>query len=539
MAWNALLAVWIGLALLACGAPAPAGPPNVVLVLADDVGYGDVRAYNPDSKVELPTLEALARRGMVFTDAHAPATVCAPTRYSVLTGNYPWRGRLPWGTWRYNHESQVLDGQRTLGDLMQRAGYETALIGKFQLGGHFHDREDPDAFALAEEDPARIDFARRFRRGPLDLGFDHSFILPVGIQLEPYAYFEDDRLVGDPEDLTVLPSGEVAMPGWDPAAVGPELTRRALDFLDARFARRAGGEPRRPFFLYYCSQAIHVPIRPAAEIQGTPVRGRTFHPVGDFLYELDVTLGKILEKLEEQGERSNTLVLVTSDNGAFPHADLIRKGHEPNAPLVGDKGHIWEGGHRVPLIAAWPGNRGAPGIRPGSSSDALVGLQDVYATLAELVGVPLDPDEALDSRSFLPVLRGETGEARRSLLVQGFFVPIRDRSTRLRVLENPIRDAVPVHMLRDGPWKLIVGWRWNTGETAQRGRPLGLFDLAGDPREERNLVRAAQHRARVQRMLAEYREVLASERTVRREPSPGAGEASPPREPAAAPPGPA
>jgi arylsulfatase A-like enzyme len=491
--------------------------PNVVLILLDDVGYGDFKAYNGDSKIPLPHIDELAARGMVFTDAHSPAAVCAPTRYSVLTGNYPWRGREPWGTWRYNQASQILPGQTTLGDLMKRAGYHTSMFGKYHMGGHFQRKDPPGQFALNEEDYRKIDFSQRFGMGPRDLGFDYSFMLLSGIQDEPYAYFENDELVGDPARLgRVETSGAsgIGMPYWKTDAVGPVMTRKALDFLERHFEEKRRADERRPFFVYYCSQAIHTPIKPASAVLGTPVRGQTFDRVGDFLFELDVTLGKLIEKIDEGGALANTLFIVTSDNGAWPHASLYAGGHDPIGGLAGWKEMIWEGGHRVPLIAAWGDGmkRGSP-VPPGTRSDALVGLQDIYATLAELTGQALDANEALDSYSFLAALLGERSHnPRRWLMVQGRYY---EEQNPRKLATVAASKGIPARMLRDREWKLIVEWMNATMKGVPVvGKPLGLYNLEADPTERNDLLDDRGQRRRIETMLQKYREIDASERSV-------------------------
>lgn len=490
--------------------------PNVVLVLLDDVGYGDFKAYNADSKIPLPQIDELAARGMVFTDAHSPAALCAPTRYSVLTGNYPWRGREPWGVWRYDQDSQILPGQTTLGDLMKRAGYHTAIFGKYHMGGRFHRKDHPGQFALNEGDYRKIDFGRRFEMGPREMGFDYSFLLLSGIQEEPYAYFENDTLVGDPARLEIIEAGGargIGMPYWKTDAVGPVMTRKALDFLERHFDENRRAEKRRPFFVYYCSQVIHLPISPARAVLGTPVRGQTFDEVGDFLYELDVTLGKLIKAIDDQGALPNTLFLVTSDNGARPYHSLHAGGHEPNGGLAGWKGTVWEGGHRVPLVAAWGDGtkRGSP-VPPGTRSDALVGLQDIYATLAELTGQKPDASQALDSHSFLAVLLGERSpDTRRWLMVQGNYAP---KENPRKYYQEAGSERTPARVLRDREWKLVVGWVTSKSENASDdGSPLGLYNLEDDPTEENNLVDDPGQRRRIEAMLQKYREIGASERS--------------------------
>jgi len=491
--------------------------PNVLFVLLDDVGYGDFRAYNVESKIPLPNIDRLAERGIVFTDAHSPAAACAPARYAVLTGNHPWRGRRPWGVWRYNERSQILPGQQTLGNLMQRAGYRTALFGKFHLGGHFALAGGAGESTPGERDHRKLDFERPFGMGASEIGFDYSFFMPSGIQDPPYAFFENDVIVGDPDRLGTIdtPNGRgLGMPYWKTDEVGQALTRKALEFLDRHFVANAASDARRPFFLYYASQAIHMPIAPARAVLGTQVRGQTFSEVGDFLYEADVTLGKLIDRIDEHGELANTLILVTSDGGGWPHPSHYAHGHDPNGNLAGWKGTIWEGGHRVPLVVAWgDGTPTDSRVRPGSRSDALVGLQDLYSTFAELTGQSLGPDDARDSRSFLGAMLGFEGTpTRRWLMVQGRFEFVDPLSSSERPV---VKRSVAARMLRDGNWKLIVDWSDSKARNApSAGGPLGLYDLSVDPSEKHNLLAAPEQRERVAAMLAKYREIAASRRSV-------------------------
>ncbi len=495
----------------------PTELPNILLVLLDDVGYGDFRAYNADSKIPLPNIDRLAERGIVFSDAHSPAASCAPARYAVLTGNHPWRGRKPWGVWRYNERSQILPGQRTLGNLMQRVGYRTALFGKFHLGGNFSAAAGAGESATGERDHRKLDFERPFGMGPLEIGFDYSFFLPSGIQDPPYAFFENDVLVGDPSRLGSIETVKgraLGMPYWKTDAVGPALTRKALEFLDRHFAANAASGEQRPFFVYYASQAIHMPISPARAVLGTEVRGQTFSDVGDFLYEADVTIGKLIDRIAAQAELANTLILVTSDGGGWPHPSHYANGHDPNGNLAGWKGTIWEGGHRVPLVAAWgDGTPASSQIPSGSRSDALVGLQDLYATFAELTGQSLGADDARDSRSFLAAMLGiSDAPTRRRLMLQGHF-PIMESP---RPGEKPVvKQSIAARVLRDGDWKLIVDWSDSEARDAPTaGRALGLYDLSQDPSEEHNLLLAPEQGERVAAMLAEYREIASSQRSV-------------------------
>jgi arylsulfatase A len=491
--------------------------PNILLVLVDDMGYGDSRVYNPESQVPMPNLEALAARGMVFTDAHSAAGTCAPSRYSVLTGNYPWRGRKPGGTWRYNEPCQILDHQETIGTLLKKAGYHTAIFGKLHQGGHFRSLVAPDVLVhdRLENDHEVIDFTRRFLRGPLEYGFDSSFVLPNGIQGEPYAAFEDDKLAGDPArlkiwrpgqyGLSVIPKAGVGLSSYDSSQVGPHLTQKAIDFIGSHLQanRRSGNDC--PFFVHYCSQVLHGPTTPPESFAGHTIRGATFSHATDMFVELDVTLGLFVAALRKHGALADTLIIVTSDNGGWFYDAYLEHNHATNGALKGSKGTVWEGGHRVPFIAAWgDGTQAGSSIRPGSRNHQLIAGQDLYATFAELIGQPTEPDQGLDSLSFLPTLLGEETASRRDHLVvqasqrgltqvrKGQSLPRRGRAQQYKAL-------------RVGRWKLIVN--------ATSGSPEGLYDLGSDPREQENLIADPASGGRVTTMMQRYEEILSSERS--------------------------
>lgn len=486
---------WLGLVLAGVVPAWAGGQPNVLLFLMDDMGYGDCRVYNPDGKIGMPNLERLAREGMVFTDAHSPSAVCAPTRYSLLTGNYPWRGRAENGTWGFSNPSQILPGQETLGHLLKRAGYRTAFFGKVHLGGQVYSKSTGKPVTGWKPDFSDIDFSRPIEHGPNGQGFDYSYTLPNGIQGEPYAFFENDRLVGDPDALVMWEEGTygnsqveragVGSPDWDSSAVGPILAEKALAFLDRHLDGNKGG--RKPFYMHFCSTSCHTPHSPSAGLGGKPVKGASgIDPKLDMLYEADVALGLLVEKLRAAGELDNTLVLFMSDNGGLLWDKARDHGHDSCAPLRGAKAVIWEGGHRVPLVAQW-----TDGIPPGTRSDALVGLQDIYATLAELVGQRLAPAQGVDSQSFLPVLAGKTKTSPRNTL----FAQANDEKREGQRL---------MKMVRSGPWKLIA--------TRDR-QPVELYNLETDLAEANNLINHPEQRERIKAMQAELNRILDSQRS--------------------------
>lgn len=400
---------------------AEAEPPNIVFILADDLGYGDLACYGA-TKVRTPNIDRLAVEGRRFTDAHSASAVCTPSRYGLLTGEYPFRQGL-WGPSPVPGPLLVDTNQMTIAKLLKNKGYETACFGKWHLG-----------FGVGEND-----WKEPLRPGPRDLGFDYYFGMPVVNSAPPYVYVENDRIFGmTPEDplvylgpragnkatpLTPIPkeagnrvynffSGAVAAHKlYNDYEVGLTLAKRASDWIRERSGPTSSGQAPKPFFLYLATTAIHHPFTPAPRFQGTSECGL----YGDFIHELDWMVGEVMRALEEKGLADNTLVVFTSDNGGmFNHGGqaAFKKGHRQNADLLGFKFGVWEGGHRVPFIARWPGK-----IKPGSSSSQLISGVDMLATFAALTGQTLDKKQLADSVNVLPALTGEPKSPLRDILV--------------------------------------------------------------------------------------------------------------------------
>jgi arylsulfatase A-like enzyme len=542
-----VLALTVACLTTGCGERecAPAPRPNVVLLLADDLGFGDSRAYNPDSAISMPNLEALAESGMRFTNAHSPAAICAPSRYGVLTGNYAFRGRHDIGVWSAYAEPMVLPGQETLGDAFRAAGYRTAMFGKLNNGGRFH---SVSGTGYAEEF-AEIDFTRPFDGGPLQMGFDESFLLPVGIQRTPFAFFANDRLVrGDgrggfkpftdpgaaraafvhfPRRASFnggrIPKPGHAMADYDSREVGPILAARAAAFLERALRPSESGE-REPFFLYYAAQAAHGPWTPPAQLMGTRIGGATrISARADMIFEIDVVLGVIVERLRRAGALGDTVIVVTSDNGV-PASGAISEGPAERGgpvhrngqgvvdgvPLRMHKGSIYEGGQRVPLVVRWgDGSRACSPIAPGSTSGQLVGLQDLLATLAGIAGFRPAADQALDSRDLRPILfdRQPEGVALRDHLIvqskEGASLGSGGKHFA-RALYEPDADG--------RLWKLVV-----SVDTEHPDRDVvarELYELSADPGESRDRFADAEAQPRLAAMTARYRSLVTSARSV-------------------------
>ena len=451
---------------------AAAAPPNIVVILGDDVGWGDVQANNPVSRVPTPNLNQLARDGMRFTNAHTSAAVCAPSRYSALTGNYQWRGRRPWGTWEFQEASQILTGQKTVADLLSSKSYSTAFIGKMHLGGDFY-AKGSNSITRTE---SSVDFARPFRNGPLAHGFGYSFALLEGIQDPPYAYFEDDDLYGDPALLrtwlsgkygkSVIPNTGLGMPYYDSSKVGPDLMTRALAFIDEHKATYGS---TKPFFLYYSSQSVHYPYTPPDQFFGQPVRGVSgLCARQDMVVELDVAVGTLIAKLRTEGLLENTLIVFTSDNGGSPD----NCGHDASGPdFSGYKGLVQEGGHRVPFIVRW-GDGTNFQVPRGAVRNQLLGVQDLTATLATLAGASIGATQAKDSFNMLPVWLGTRTDAD----------PVRDHLIAEARKSSKKVSIPPTFAYYEGKWKLVV--RRSTSTPVA----LALFDIEADKAETRDLL---------------------------------------------------
>ena len=509
----------LSLAVMLAGAGVAAVPassrPNIVFILADDLGAGDVRCFNPQGKIATPHLDRLAAAGLKFTEAHSASAVCTPTRYNILTGRYNWRSTLKQGVLGGFSPPLIEPGRLTVAEFLRRQGYHTAAIGKWHLGlewvrGARSDLVDATPkkktnaktkAAAAEDDPGTgIDFTKPFGRGPTTLGFDEFFGISASLDMPPYAFLVNDRVAAQPDRVGVFPmknahpdggkvrTGPIA-PGFDTIDVLPAFTQRAIDYIGRRAAASRAGQP---FFLYLPLNSPHTPIAPTKEWQGKS----GLNDYADFVMQTDAAVGELLAALDRAGVADNTLVIFTSDNGCSPQADfpaLAALGHDPSAARRGYKADIFDGGHRIPLIVRWPAR-----VQPGRSTDAVVCLGDFMATCADLLGQKLPDTAAEDSVSFLPLLDGRPGPAPRTTLVS-----------------HSINGSFAI---REGPWKLELcpdsgGWsapRPGRDSTADLPR-LQLYDLAADPAEKNNLV--ARHPDVVRRLGRLLREQVLSGRS--------------------------
>lgn len=420
-----------------CAAPATASdaPPNVVLINADDLGYGDLGCYGA-TKVKTPNIDRLAVEGRRFTDAHTASAVCSPSRYALLTGVYPHRINL-FGPQMIRAGLVIDTKQQTVASVLKDAGYDTACIGKWHLG-------------FGKKTP---DWNGELKPGPLEVGFDYYYGVPVVNSHPPFVWVENHRVVGLVEDdpfvfgkraktrefpekmnLNGIGGADAAHALYDDEAVGITLAEKSVDWIKQR------GEE--PFFLYLATTHIHHPFTPAPRFKGTSKCGR----YGDFIHELDWIVGEVMGALEEKGVADKTLVIFTSDNGGMFNVggqDAWDMGHRINGELLGFKFGAWEGGHRVPFIARWPGK-----IEPGSESDQLISNVDMIAAMSALTGEALKKGQGRDSVNILPALTGDPAE------------PIRDHLV--------LSPHSPKHLsIRKGKW-MYIGAQGGGGFTARK-----------------------------------------------------------------------
>lgn len=448
---------------------ARADHPNIVLIMVDDMGYGDAGAYNPDAKIPTPHIDRLAAEGMRFTDAHAAGPLCHMSRYGLLTGEYPFRVRVD--DWR--ERALIAEGRTTIASLLRDQGYRTHMVGKWHLGFHEQGYDQP------------------LPGGPVDRGFDTFFGIRASTDIPPYFYIYGDRAVEPPTDHIEENHSEGWAPVqgafWRAGGIAPHLDLADVlpRFTEEAFEVIHGAKTDQPFFLYLAYPAPHTPWLPSKAFEGQSGAGM----YGDFMMMVDAMVGRVIAALETRGLLENTLLIFTSDNGPYwRDEDVDRFDHDSAGGFRGMKGDAWEAGHRVPFIVRWPGK-----VAPGSTSGQLIGFTDLLATFAALTSAKVPAGEAPDSVSFLPVLLGDQPE------------------------DKPVREAWAMQagsgamLYRAGHWKLIDalgsgGFSQPRREDPVPGGPTGqLYNLATDPAETTNLY--LDHPDIVARLTAELARV--------------------------------
>ena len=442
--------------------------PNVVYILADDLGYGDLS--HAGGKAATPNCDRLAREGMRFTDSHTTSSVCTPTRYGILTGRYNWRSTLKksvlWGL----SEPLIEKDRLTVPGFLRQQGYHTAVVGKWHLGLGWHNLPNGEKrkskTGFTKGDGWQIDYGKKVTGGPLAIGFDESYIIPASLDMFPYLYLKNDKPTGWANTTKAF-----HRPG--PAAEDFEAINCLTDFArESRAYITARAKSDKPFFLYLPLTSPHTPIVPSKKWQGKSSLGK----YGDFLMETDWVVGEVLAELDKQKLTDNTIVIFTADNGCSPAAkipDLVKKGHKPNADWRGHKADIFEGGHRTPFLVRWPGK-----VKMGSTSSQTICTSDLFATLADILDqrgkLPATAGE--DSFSFLPALTGKASPK-----------PIRPFT-----IHHSINGSFAI---RRGPWKLALcpgsgGWSGPKPAAAFKNKTLPLvqlYNLESDPAEKTNL----------------------------------------------------
>jgi len=436
--------------------------PNILLILADDMGYGDLKAYNPNSKIPTPALDRLAAEGLRFTDAHTTGSTCIPARFGLLTGTYPHRQPS-----MRDNVPLIPEGMPTVASLLRGAGYRTAMIGKWHLG--LTDKSNPVE-------------GRALRGGPLDRGFDSFFGIHASTDIPPYYFIEGRLPTGMPLTTIEANNDDEAVTGWNRiqgafwrgGGVGrnlslPDVTplffEKALTFLTTKI------EGDQPFFLYLPLPAPHTPWLPTPEFVGKSGAGS----YGDFVMTVDDGIGQLLDQLDTQGIANNTLVLFTSDNGpVWLQKDVEKYNHQSAGPLRGMKGDNWEGGHRMPFLVRYPGT-----VPAGASTDQLVSFLDVSATLAELVGATANLPA--DSISFLPTLLGKESPAARTSVVHGKGKKFSFRDGRYKLLRHQGSAGFSKHDPKEGdPVGQLYDLEKDLGETINlwNDRPETVAELS-------------------------------------------------------------
>jgi arylsulfatase A len=464
--------------------------PNIIVILADDQGFGDLGANNPQSKIATPNLDALAKGGLRFTDGHTSSGVCTPTRYSLLTGRYHWRSKLQSGVLGGFSTPLIAKDRLTLAGLLKQQGYATGCFGKWHLGMSFPLKnggvaDDGGNFSKAFQDASSVDYGRDIVDGPVDHGFDTFFGISASLDMPPFVWIKDRRVTEIPSATkTWLRSGP-AGPKFEAVDVLPSVIDHSIAFIEAQ--KKA--DPTKPFFIYIPLNAPHTPIVPTKEFQGTS----GISPYADFVKQVDHDVGRLLASLEKQGLTENTLVVFTADNGCSTAAnitELQKAGHEPSYIYRGNKADLYEGGHRVPFLVRWPAK-----VKPAVSA-ALIGQFDFLATFADITGAPVPAGMGEDSVSFLPVLLGAK------------------ESVRQGIVSQSINGSFAI---RNGQWKLCLsagsgGWSSPRPGPEEAGLPLvQLFDLSKDPGERNNLQ--AEFPERVAAMKAELEKIIAMGRS--------------------------
>jgi arylsulfatase A len=487
-----------------------ADKPNMIFILCDDLGYGDVKCLNPGGKIATPHLDGMAARGMIFSDAHSSSSVCSPTRYGVMTGRYNWRTKLQQSVLGGLSPRLIEPGRMTVASMLKENGYATACVGKWHLGMDWVKLPGKEVSELSietEDQVNNVDYTQPTTNGPTSVGFDSYFGISASLDMVPYVFIRNDRVTVNPTEKMKLEMNATtrngksytregpAAPGFRGEDVLPEFTREATKVIGEK------AKSGQPFFLYLPLNSPHTPILPSEKWRGKS--GISLY--ADFVMETDDAIGQVIDSLKQNGVLDNTLVIVTSDNGCSPSADyktLAEHGHNPSFHFRGTKADVFDGGHRVPYIVQWPAV-----VKGGGKYDHPIGLWDFMATAADITGAKVPDNAAEDSISFLPALRG------------GLDKPVRDH-----LVSHSINGSF---VIREGNWKLCLcpdsgGWSDpRPGNPKGKGKqkvipqaglePIQLYDLSTDISEKTNVQ--SKHPEIVAKLVAKLEKLIADGRT--------------------------
>lgn len=476
--------------------------PNIIIILADDMGYGDIQAYNPESEIATPNLNSLADEGMIFTDAHTNSAVCTPTRYGLITGRYAWRTRLKKHVLS-GYSDHLIDTHRTtIASMAKKKGYHTAVIGKWHLGLDYPwvAGEAPEGvdnlnyFAENHE----VDYSKAVENGPNSLGFDYSFLVPGSLDMSPYVYLENGKATSIPDSICpMVPfpaftrKGEIA-PDFIHQTALDKLTEKAIDYINNKSCEED------PFLLYFPLTGPHKPALSAERFVGKS----GFGPYGDLVLQIDWTVGEVMQALKNNGIEDNTVVFYTSDNGSYMYRidenkpdhldDESVQGYHPgrrqsNYIWRGTKADIYDGGHRVPFIVKWPGK-----IKNGTSNSNTICMTDIFSTIADITESNNSENAGPDSYSFLALLKGQK---------------IHERPP---VIHHSVNGTFSI---RHGKWKMIFsdgsgGRQKPVGKPFEK--PYQLYNVEKDPTENHNVI---DDHSEVAEILTNYLEQIRSTET--------------------------